>query len=357
MDLWLTLTGTALLLIATLDIFGVVLATRAMGGIVTPFANSLIWALGRWTDQKLHLDGRLMILIGPALLVFVVALWAVLFITGFACIYRPMLGVHIQASSGELETDMATALYFSGFNFATLGIGDIVPVSDSARLLTVAQACTGFAVFTLGISYTLNIFQAVNQRDIFALSLHGGTDQTGRPERALLGLCPGGEAAADAGTTLEDIADNTHALLQMHHAYPIAHFFRRRKTELAMSRIAFQVLDLVTLAEALLARERYLGLLGARGFVNAKNAALRLVRTTREMMWHPASARHTETDWRHHFEAAYAELAAGGLRLRPREAAWSSYCQLRQAWNPDTRALAEKLGYHWAKISGDVEKI
>ncbi len=356
MDLGLTLIGIALIGIAALDIFGVVLATRAMGGLVTPFANSLIWAGGRWLDQHLHLGGRLMILVGPALLVFVVALWAGLFITGFACLYRPMLGEQIQASSGGLEADMGTALYFSGFNFATLGIGDIIPVSDLARMLTVVQACTGFAVFTLGISYTLNIFQAVNQRDIFALSLHGGSDQTGRAEVALLGLCPDGKAAADAGSVLEDIADNTYALLQMHHAYPIAHFFRRRKIELAMSRIAFQVLDLVTLAEALLERETYASLLGARGFLNAKNAALRLVHTTREMMWHPASARQHETDWQGHFDTAYAALAAKGLTLRPREAAWSDYRQLRQAWNPDTRALAEKLGYNWAKISGDVEK-
>lgn len=347
------LAGVALVLIAAHDMVGVVLATRALGGIVSPFANRVIWTIGRWLDTRLGLDGRLMELVGPTLLVLVVVIWAVLFITGFALIYQPMLGEQIQASSGTLEADWITALYFSGFNFATLGIGDIVPVSDVARLLTVLEACTGFAVFTLGVSYTLNIYQAVNQRDAFALSLHGGTGETGRVEIALLGLCPDGRPAADSGTVLGEIADKAYALLQAHHAYPIAHYFRRRKIELAMSRIAVQVLDLVTLTEAALERDANLQLLGSRGYINAKHAGLRLVHTTREMTDHgSASTAPPDTAaWTTHFNTAYTLLANNGVTLRPQDVALTEYLELRLAWENDTRALAETLGHDWSAVS------
>ncbi len=354
MDIWITVLGALLILIAALDVFGVVLATRAMGGIITPFINRVIWTSCRWIDIRLGLQARLMTLVGPALLVIVVGIWVALFIAGFALVYWPLLGSHIQASSGTLQPDLITALYFSGFNFATLGLGDIVPLSDTARALTVIEACMGFAVFTLGISYTLNIFEAVNQRDTFALSLHGGTGETGRVEIALLGLCPDGQPAADVGTSFAAIADKTHSLLQTHHAYPLAHYFRRRKIELAMSRIAVEVLDLVTLAEAALEREDNTTLLGARGFLNAKHAGLRLVRVTRELM-QPTSrstAQSSSTDWAAHFNAAYTLLESNGVHLRAREAAWDDYRKLRSAWNDNTKTLAEKLGYDWTAISG-----
>ncbi|HEX2162550.1 MAG TPA: amidohydrolase family protein [Thermoanaerobaculia bacterium] len=54
------------------------------------------------------------------------------------------------------------ALYLSGTALTTVGFGDIVPATGALRLVTVAEAATGFAVITGAISYLLSVYPQVS---------------------------------------------------------------------------------------------------------------------------------------------------------------------------------------------------
>ncbi len=224
----LSIFGVALVGLVFCDVFATILLARAGGGVISPYRNHLVWKTFLATDRAVNADGRVMAFAGPILLVLIVALWVAIAISGFALMYLPLLGTGITARSGFTATDFATACYYSGFTFSTLGLGDIAPQTTTTKLLTVGEACTGFAVFTMAVSYTLSIYGAVNDRDALALLLHADTGKTDDPSVSLAGLCPGGSPAADAGPSMHALSANLSSLLQTHYSYPLAHYYRRR---------------------------------------------------------------------------------------------------------------------------------
>lgn len=285
-------------------------------------------------------------LAGPILLVLIVFVWAALLMTGFALLYLPMLGDGITAARGATDRSFWTALYFSGFTFPTLGMGDVVPISPLARMLTMVEACTGFGAVTLAISYTLSIYNAVSRHDSFALHLHGGSDETGWAAVTLAGLCPEGAPDRSTGESLEQIAERTYELLQIHESYPLARYYRRRRLEFSSARIAFHLLDLVTLAKAVFADGRNASLLDARGFISLQNAAFGFVQTSSGSLSDARPER-----WRAHFDRSLARLSRGGVAVSDNDRAWRRYAEMRHRWDGRAQHLAERMGYSYKKIA------
>ncbi|WP_229638904.1 hypothetical protein [Waterburya agarophytonicola] len=126
---WLTQTiGTGLIIIAAIDIFITVLYPRTGNSIVSLPLGRGVWHIFRWLARWTK-SVRLMAYCGSVVLVVVAIFWIALFLIGFALIVWSMLGEEIVASSGKTPTDFGTAIYYSEFNFTTLGIGDLVPQS------------------------------------------------------------------------------------------------------------------------------------------------------------------------------------------------------------------------------------
>jgi hypothetical protein len=346
MSIAFTLAGVTLIAIAAIDLFTTVLLVRGGLSIVSPFVTRGVWWLFRHADRRLGLDGRLMLLAGPILLVLIVLVWALLLMIGFALLYLPMLGDGVTATSGATDQSFWTALYFSGTTFPTLGPGDVAGVSATARMLTVVEACTGFGAVTLAISYTLSIYNAVSRHDSFALHLHGGSDETGWAAMTLAGLCPDGAPDRSTGDSLEQIAERTYELLQIHESYPLARYYRRRRPEFSSARIAFHLLDLVTLAKALFADGKSARLLHARGFISLRHAAFAFV----EMSSGPLSGAHPEC-WRKHFDRSLACLSRRGITVPDAKQAWRRYAEMRRRWDGRARRLAEHMGYSYETIA------
>ena len=346
MSIVLTIAGLVLIGIAAVDLFATVLLVRGGLSIVSPFLTRGIWWLFRHVDKRLRLDGRLMLLAGPILLVLIVLVWALLLMAGFALLYLPMLGDGIMAARGATDASFWTALYYSGFTFPTLGLGDVVPVSDAARMLTVVEACTGFGAVTLAISYTLSIYNAVSRHDSFALHLHGGSDETGWAAVTLAGLCPEGSPDRTTSASLEQIAQRTYELLQIHESYPLARYYRRRRPEFSTARIAFHLLDLVTLANAVFAGSKSASLLEARGFMSLRHAAFAFVEISSGSG--NDDALH---GWRAHFDRSLDWLAARGMDLPAAGQAWPRYAEMRRRWDTRARDLAEHMGYAYETIA------
>src|SRR5229473_3982107 len=98
---------------------------------------------------------------GPLSLLFLVAVWAVGMILGFALLLWG--GGRAQpAGSGSF----ATLLYLSASTFFTLGLGDVTPANSFARMVTAVEAGAGFAFLALVISYLPVLYQSFSRREV-----------------------------------------------------------------------------------------------------------------------------------------------------------------------------------------------
>lgn len=343
---FLSIFGAALVGLVFCDVFATILLARAGGGVISPYLNRLVWKIFLATDRAVNADGRVMAFAGPILLVLIVALWVAIAISGFALMYLPLLGTGITASSGSTANDFATAFYYSGFNFSTLGLGDLVPQTTTTKLLTVGEACTGFAVFTMAVSYTLSIYGAVNDRDALALLLHADTGETDDPSVSLAGLCPGGSPAADAGSSMHALSANLSALLQTHYSYPLVHYYRRCDASLSIVRIADHAVMLVALAKACLTEETNAALLRSRGFISADAAGTRLICEIVKMMHVRERRQAFDVELlRPWFDRAYGRLARAGIDLADQGTGWLEFSRLVGCVKPKIIGLAGQLGY------------
>ncbi|MEO3939039.1 potassium channel family protein [Dermatophilaceae bacterium Soc4.6] len=113
-------------------------------------------------------------LAGPLAMMAVIGAWAVLTILGWAMIYLPHLPSSFSYGPGldpARRSVVADALYLSLVVGATLGFGDIVPVSGWLRLVTPLEALMGFALFTASVTWILQIYPALATRRALAIRL------------------------------------------------------------------------------------------------------------------------------------------------------------------------------------------
>src|SRR6202171_3794822 len=94
---------------------------------------------------------------GPVSLIFLIILWGAILITGFALL--------LWAAGFNFGPDATTGLYVSGTTFTTLGIGDFAPTTPLARVVTVAEAGTGFGFLAVVISYLPVLYQSFSRRE------------------------------------------------------------------------------------------------------------------------------------------------------------------------------------------------
>src|SRR3712207_2917547 len=129
-----------------------------------------LWRAGG--RQRRH--GRSTVLTGPLAMVLVVFVWVTLVVLGFTLVYWPHLPGGFVVGS-ELTTEerpyFLDALYLSTVTVATLGFGDIVPVSEWLRIVVPAQALIGFALLTAAVTWVLQISPTLPRRRALAIRL------------------------------------------------------------------------------------------------------------------------------------------------------------------------------------------
>ena len=159
---------------------------------------------------------------GPLSLIFLLALWAMGLIFGFALLQYGT-GQHLQ-SVGQV-TNLRVLIYHSGETFFTLGYGDIIPTTTTARVLAVFEAGMGFAFLGVVIGYLPTIYSAFSKREIeiALLDARAGSPPTVAELLARFGNCP-------RQTVLDDILrDWEHwsaEVLESHLSYPVLSFYR-----------------------------------------------------------------------------------------------------------------------------------
>jgi len=159
---------------------------------------------------------------GPLSLLLLIGFWALALVLAFAMV---QWAAGSALSSPEGPSTFRTDLYFSGTTFFTLGLGDIVPQTSAARVLSVVEAGTGFGFLALIIAYLPTLYGAFSQREINISLLDA---RAGSPPTAseLLRRHGAERIQNGLGHYLRDWENWSGQLMETHVTYPFLCFFR-----------------------------------------------------------------------------------------------------------------------------------
>src|SRR5215470_12159838 len=160
--------GVAILVIVVWDAFEVIILPRR---VTRRFRLSRLFYKNLWRAWKF--TARLLPaakarewafgIFGPMSLLVLVAVWAVGLVLGFGLMqYGSGSALSVTGASRGFWTDV----YLSGTTFFTLGLGDVVPRSATARALVVAEAGLGFGFLAGVIGYLPFIYGSFSKREV-----------------------------------------------------------------------------------------------------------------------------------------------------------------------------------------------
>jgi Ion channel len=277
---------------------------------------------------------------GPFSLLILLGIWALGMVFAFALLQWATPA----RFAGDLGmTEMSTALYFSGTTFFTLGLGDVHPLNLLGRILTVAEAGTGFGFLALVIGYLPVIYQGFSQRETNISLLDA---RAGSPPSAaeLLSRYAHNRALSEVDTLLHEWEHWAAELLESHISYPVLAFFRSQHDNQSWLGSLTTILD----ATALL----MVGIEGAPlrqaqlTFAMARHAVVDLAQVLQQPPVMNGDDRLPPED----LVTVYAMLRADGAELRPGAAAQERLRELRNMYEPYVIAMADYLQVpvpHW----------
>lgn len=137
---------------------------------------------------------------------------------------------------------------------------------------------------------------------------------------------------------------------EAHHFYPLLFYFRFREPFYSVSRLCFVLLDLTTLIDTALDREKHKSLVRAAPVGALRQGALMLLETLDRnfptVQEIPSAAAEGRTSAQS-YAAAVETLRRAGIETRPDT---GSYADQRGRWDPLIRRVAPTLGYRMDEI-------
>ncbi|MFP5076221.1 ion channel [Rhizobium sp. YIM 134829] len=336
--------GAVIMAIFLADIFLTVLYARAGTGLLAPRWNRLVWralkALGRLSPRHRPI---ILSFAGPLIVVALIVFWALGLTIGAALIIQPELGSGVRPSSGQASTDFITALLVAGNSLSIVGGGDYSPHSTGMRILFLLNSLIGASVLSLVLSYLVQVYSALRERNILALSVDLMTGGTGDAAEMLARLGPGGDFS-NATSELSNLARSLAQTKEAHHFYPLLFYFRFEEPFYSVSRLSFVLLDLTTLIETTLDRKEHKTFIGLAAVPSLRQCARLLLETLDENIptvdeapLGPADVAGVEQG----YSAAVDKLRMAGIATTPD---FARYAALRNEWEPLIRRVGPTLG-------------
>lgn len=345
------LAGVGLMLLFLADIFLTVLYARAGTGLLAVHWNRMVW-LGMKGLAQCFGRRRAMVLslAGPLIVILLIAFWSLGLTIGAALIVRPELGTAIRPSSGGTPTDLATAMLVAGNSLSIVGGGNYAPYTTGTRLLYLLNSLIGASVLSLVLSYLVQVYSALRDRNALALTIDLMTDGTGDAAQMLARLMPSGDSGG-ATSELGNLVRSLAATKEAHHFYPLLFYFRFEDPRYAVSRFSFVLLDLTALIAAALDQRRYATLIDSASAASLSRGALLLLETLDKNV--PATSRQSDEtgrDWLHRqsYGAATGILMRNGIAVEPDGV--ERYAVTRADWEPLVRRVAPSLGFTLEEI-------
>ncbi len=269
---------------------------------------------------------------GPLSLLFLVGMWAVGIVVGFALLQWAAggLGPGIARREG-----FAGDLYFSATTFITLGLGDIVPTTGWGRLLAAFESGLGFGFLALFISYFPALNQSFSRREA-SISLLDA--RAGSPPSAaeMLRRHRGPSGVEALRELLREWEHWSAELLESHQSYPVLAYFRSQHENQSWLAALTAVLDTCALVRAGL-EEATCRRQAELTFAMARHAMVDLCLVFRRPPQQPAQellAPEARAELRRY-------LAAAGVGLRAGAEAEAQLAQFRRMYEPYAEALSQ----------------
>jgi len=339
MTLLAAVSGVLLIAIVLWDAYETILLPRRLPGDIRLSRLVLrslwkIWtSLGRGIRVRTRRELFLSFYAQLSLIVLLVV-WALALIGGFALIHWSS-GSRVHAPAGL--TGLAADLYLSGTTFFTLGLGDVVPLTDFARSLTVLEAGIGFGFLALVIAYVPVLYQFFSRREARITMLD---EWAGSPPAAALILrraFESGNPSSALDRLFRDWEQTAAEILESHLSYPTLAFFRSQHDNQSWLASLCAVLDASALATA--------GIHGIDPFQPRLTFAIcrhTLVDVSQVFRLQPRAeggARGTEE----HLRDMRAWLVAAGVPLQEGPEAEARFQDMRRLYSPYLGALSEYL--------------
>jgi hypothetical protein len=228
---WLIIgAGVLVILVGLLDVFFTVLHYDGFG-----FLSSRLYR--RLFDVVCFLTGPLprkyralgLSMAAPLMVPATITVWIFLVSAGYALIYYAgMDGETFSFSSSGLAPSFMEALYFSGVTIATLGLGDVTPLSGPYQAIAVSEALVGFGILTLSISYVIGVYGVLQRLGVLTAGLYHQAQDTNDPLSILVPHFPEGQPRG-----LETHVMSLHRdLVEVYEGmrrYPIVYYYHSRR--------------------------------------------------------------------------------------------------------------------------------
>lgn len=175
--------ATALILIVLLDAVETIILPRRVNRKfrLTRFFYLATWMPWRWLAKRISKKKSREAFLGfygPISLLLLIFMWSVGLICSFGGLQWAM-GSHVVSGDGSAP-NLFIDLYMSGTTFFTLGLGDVTPKTNAARILTVLEGGMGFGMLAAVIGYLPTIYQSFSSREstISLLDARAGSPPT-----------------------------------------------------------------------------------------------------------------------------------------------------------------------------------
>lgn len=344
-------TGALVMSLVLADIFLTVLYARIGTGLFADRVAHLVWAIFRRAGDAFgRKRGAGLSFCGPVILLVYVLFWSLGLTLGAGLIIHPALGTAVRASNGETPADFVTALYAGGSSIAIVGASDFKPATDAYRALYLMNSLVGMSVTSLVLTYVMQVYGALRQRNALGLKLHLLAGETSDAAELLARLGPKGQFSSGY-THLADIAGSMAEMKEAHHFYPVLFYFRFRQPFYSVSAQAFIALDTVSLIRGGIA-DRQAAWLKESAAVDAIWRVAMLLVVTLETTFlpgdlpAPADTDHTEREaWHTRYAAAVERLSRAGVEPAPSGSGSEAYLALRAQWQPHIARLAPAMAY------------
>jgi hypothetical protein len=354
------LLGLILMLAVLADVFLTVLYARAGTGLISERLGRLIWHLFRAVASGRDRPAALFIC-GPAILVVLVLTWSVTLALGAGLLFHPELGSGIKTSNGATPTDLMSAIYVGGSSLSIVGASNFSPQTAAMKILFLFNSVVGTSVISLTLTYLMQVYSALRERNAFALRLHAMSAETGDAAELLVGLFQNGKFS-NGYSSLSNVASDLAALKEAHHFYPVLFYFRFRAPYYSLSRAMLITLDAATLIRAALDDAEAAWLKDSAAVRQLWSLSLMLLATVSETFLDvdPDRAEAPQADeraqWRARYLAALRRLAEAGLPVRKDDAVGAeAYISQRAAWDHLITALAPAMAYSIPEIDPAAE--
>jgi hypothetical protein len=242
--------GLLLLAILLWDAYETILLPRRLPGDlrVSRLVLRSLWKAWKALGRKIRVRSERELFLSfyaQISLIVLFGVWAAGLIVAFASLHWS-LGSRLDAPRGL--AGLAADLYMSGTTFFTLGLGDVVPTTTFARLLTVMEAGIGFGFLALVIAYVPVLYQFFSRREARITMLD---EWAGSPPAAgmiLKRAFQSGNPSGELDRLFRDWELTAAEILESHLSYPTLAFFRSQHDNQSWLASLCAVLDASALA-------------------------------------------------------------------------------------------------------------